>query len=84
MLKCLDIMDMFINDYTNLNCVIDDRHPAVMAMDRATAITIPKPINFLYVPPLDGSSLGKTKIDKAALVNKPNHPFGIILSLCHS
>lgn len=62
----------------HLNCVIDDRQPAVMAIDRATDTTIPNPINFLYVPPLDGSSLGKVKIDKAALVNKPHQPFGII------
>lgn len=80
----LMLLLIFLIMYTNLNCVIDDRHPAVTAIDRATAKTIPNPINFLYVPPFDGSSLGKVKIDKAALVNKPKHPFGIILSLCHS
>lgn len=69
----------------NLNSVISDRHPAVAAIDRATDTTIPNPINFLYVPLLDGNSFGKVKIDKAALDNSPNHPFGIVvLSDCHS
>lgn len=68
----------------NLNCVIDDRHPVVIAIDTATAKTIPNPMNFLYVPPFEGSSLGNVNIDKAALVSIPNKPFGNILSLCHS
>lgn len=68
----------------NLNCVIDDRHPVVIAIDTATAKTIPNPMNFLYVPPFEGSSLGNVNTDKAALVNKPNKPFGKIVSLCHS